>query len=169
MSREELLGLAADTDRLLVAGVAAAGGDSLRRRAKTLTELGKKVPALAPVAETVGRVIGADKPGPAFLDLLVMTRQLRGSLAATRVDGPLTPLAGGGSWRTPLPVRELQPVYEALTQAGAGREEQLKDAAARELFGDLRLADALLEALEDGHPPVADAAAEQGLPALAVG
>jgi hypothetical protein len=169
MPREQLLGLAADVDRLLAAGVAAAGGDSLRRRGKTIRELGAKVPALVPVADAVERVIGADKPGPAFLDLLVMTRQVRGSLAATGVEGPLTPLTEGGAWKTPVPVRELQPVYEALTQVGAGRDERIKDAAARKLFADLRLTTALLEALDDGYPLVADAAAEQGLPSLGDG
>jgi hypothetical protein len=169
MSREQLLGLADDVDRLLVAGVAAAGGDSLRRRGATLRELGKKVPALVPVADAVERVVAANKPGPAFLDLLVMGRQLRGSLAAAGVEGPLAPLPAGASWRTPLPVRELRPVYEALTVPGAGREGCLQDAVARNLFADLRLTAALFEALEDGYAPVADAAAEQGLPALGIG
>jgi hypothetical protein len=169
MSREHLLGLAADADRLLAAGVTAAGGDSLRRRGKTLRELGAKVPALVPVADAVERVTGTGKPAPAFLDLLVMTRQLRAGLASTGVEGPLTPLSGGGVWQTPLPQRELQPIYEALTEAGAGREAGVRDAAKRGLFADLRLVTALLEAVEDSHPPVADAAAEEGLPALGVG
>lgn len=169
MPREQLLGLAADVDLLLVAGITAAGGGPLRRRGKTIRELGAKVPALVPVADAVERVTAADKPAPAFLDLLVMARQLRASLAATGVEGPLMPLPEAGSWKTSVPVRELQPVYEALTQVGSGRDERIKDAAERNLFGDLRLASVLLEALDDGYPAVADAAAELGLPALGDG
>jgi hypothetical protein len=163
--QEELLGLAGDVDRLLAAGVSAAGGETLRRRGKTLRELGKKVPALVPVADAVERVTGGGKAPPAFLDLLVMSRQLRGSLASAGVDGPQASLPESGPWRTPVAVRELLPVYEALTQSGSGREERVKDAADRGLFGDLRLATALLAA-PDGYAAVADAVAGHGLPAL---
>jgi HEAT repeat protein len=64
-----------------------------------------------------------------------------------------------------VPVRDLQPVYEALTQSGPGREERLKDAAERKLFGDMRLVTALLGALADGYAPVAELVAQEGLPA----
>jgi HEAT repeat protein len=163
--QDELLGLAGDVDRLLIAGVAAGNTDPLRRRGKTLRELAKTVPALVPVADVVGRAAAADRPAPAFLDLLVTTRQLRAGLATAGVDGPLTPMPPSGPWRTP--VRELQQVYGALTGSGSGREERVKEAAARNLFGDLRLASPLLAAL-DGNTRVADAAPEHGLPALGV-
>jgi HEAT repeat protein len=166
MPREQLLGLAADVDRLLAAGVMAGGSEALQRRAKTLRELGKKVPALVPIADGVERVTGESKPARAFLDLMVMTRQVRGSLAATGVEGTLTKLSDSGPWQTPVPVRDLQPVYETLTESGSGREDRIKDALERNLFGDLRLVSALFEALHDVYAPVADAAANKGLPAL---
>jgi HEAT repeat protein len=165
MPREQLLGLAADVERLLAAGVANAGTDALRRRGKTLRELGTKVPALVAIAEAAERVTDPTSPAPAFLDLLVMTRQVRASLATSGVDGPLTPLPDSGPWQTPVPVRDLQPVYEALTQSGPGREERMKDAAERKLFGDMRVVTALLGALADGYTPVADRVAQEGLPA----
>ena len=60
MPREQLKSLAADVQRLLVAGSGvAAGDDGLRRRATALRDLGKKVPVLAQVADTVERVRGA--------------------------------------------------------------------------------------------------------------
>jgi HEAT repeat protein len=169
MPKEQLLGLAADVDRLLAAGVGVADGDSLRRREKTLRELGKKVPALVPVADAVQRVTGATTPGPAFLDLLVMMRQVRASLAATAVEGPLTPLPESGPWQSSVPVRDLLPVYEALTQTGSGREQQIKDAVERKLFGDLRLVTPMLAALGDTYAPVADLVAESGLPSAGHG
>ena len=91
MPKEQLLGLAADVDRLLVAGAGVADGEVLRRRSKTLREMGKKVPALVPVADAVDRVTSASAPAAAFLDLLVMTRQVRASLATTGTDGPEYP------------------------------------------------------------------------------
>jgi HEAT repeat protein len=169
MSREQLLGLAADVDRLLAAGVAHAGGDTLRRRGKALRDLGNKVPALAPVADGVERVTEASSPGPAFLDLLVLTRQVRAGLASTGLEGPLEPLPESGPWQTPVPVRDLQPVYEALTQSGQGREERMKDAADRKLFADLRLAGALVGALGESYAPIAEQVAEVALPALGPG
>jgi HEAT repeat protein len=166
MPREQLLGLAADVDRVLVAGAGVADGDVLRRRSQTLRELGKKVPALVPIADAVDRVTSADAPAPAFLDLLVMTRQVRASLATSGAEGELTPLPESGPWRTAIPVRELEPVREVLTQSGSGREERIRDAVERNRFGDLRLVTALFDAVTDTYSPVADAAAESGLPAL---
>src|SRR4051794_32619599 len=95
MPRETLLGLSADAERLLSAGAAAAvGNDTLRRRAEALHKLGQQVAALKPVAEAVERVTGAAPKlaGPAFLDLLQLTRQVRASLAAVGTAGDLQPL-----------------------------------------------------------------------------
>jgi hypothetical protein len=169
MPKEQLLGLGADADRLLAAGIGVADGDVLRRRSRTLRDLGKKVPALLPVADAVDRVTGASTPAPAFLDLLVVTRQVRASLATTGVDGALTPLAESGPWQTPVPVRDLYPVREVLTQPRSGREERINDAVERKLFGDLRLVPTLLRALADNYALLADVIAEAGVPALGRG
>jgi HEAT repeat protein len=169
MPREQLLGLAADVERLLAAGIANAGTDSVRRRAKTIRELGAKVPALVAIADAAERVTEPTSAGPALLDLLVITRQVRASLTTSAIDGTLTPLPESGPWQTPVPVRDLQPLHEALTQSGPGRDERVKDAAARKLFGDLRLVSALMDALGGSYAPVAEAAADVGLPALGRG
>jgi HEAT repeat protein len=166
MSREQLLGLADDTDKLLAAGVASGGGAALSRRGKTLGELAKKVPALGPVADAVGRVAGADRPAAAFLDLLVMTRQVRGGLAAPGVDGPLTPLPQSGPWQSPLPGSEIRWVYEALTQPGSANHSCVGAAGKRKLFGDLRLLSAMIRALGGG---AGDLVAKEGLPAVGAG
>jgi hypothetical protein len=165
--REQLLDLANDVDRLLAAGVTAGSGDALRRRGKVLHELGKKVPALVPVADAVERVAGADKPGPAFLDLLVLARQVRASLAPADADGPLTPLAESGPWQTPLAVRDVRTLHAALT--GTGPVLAVTDACDRGLLTDLRLVTTLLAALVDPHAPWGDALAERAVPALGRG
>jgi hypothetical protein len=84
MRREQLAALTADVDHLLAAGAtAAAGSDSLRRRSKTLREMGQKVAALNPIADAIDRVTNAapSKAAPALLDLVVLSRQIRASLS----------------------------------------------------------------------------------------
>jgi HEAT repeat protein len=60
----------------------------------------------------------------------------------------------------------VQPLVEALTQSGPGRETLLKDSLQRNAFADLRLVSGLLEALGDGHAPIADLVAREALPSL---
>jgi HEAT repeat protein len=169
MPREQLAALTADVDRLLAAGAAAAvGNDSLRRRAKTLGDMGQKIAALNPVAEAVNRVTQAspNQAAPALLDLVVMCRQIRASLSSSGVPGELESLSESGPWRTPLPVRDVQPLVEALTKSGPGREDLLKSAQERNGLADLRLVSGLLEALDDGYGPIAELVAREALPAL---
>jgi hypothetical protein len=165
--REQLLGLANNVDRLLAAGVTAGATDSLRRRAGTVRELGKKVPAAAAVADAAGRVVGSDKPGPAFLDLLVLARQVRAALASADVDGPLVPLAEASHWQTPLALRDVRTLHAALT--GTGPVLAVTDACERGLLTDLRLVTTLLAALVDPHAPWDEALAERAVPALGRG
>src|SRR5262245_55365119 len=168
MPREQLVAFTADVDRLLAAGASAAvGNDSLRRRCKTLRDLGQKVAALNPVADAIDRVTQAapSQAAPALLDLVVLSRRIRASLATAGVTGDLELLPESGPWRTPLPVRDVPPLIQALTQSGPGREELLKSTLERNAFGDLRLVSGLLEALDDGHAPIAELVAREALPA----
>jgi hypothetical protein len=172
MPREQLLGLAADVDRLLAAGAGAAlSNEGLARRARTLRELGQKVPALLPVADAVDKLTGAapKQAGPAFLELLVTARQLRASLSACGLPGELAPAPESGPWQTELSVRELRPLHEALAGSGAGREETLRSAADRGELTDLRLVPALAEAVGDGNAEVAELVAEEVLPEMGRG
>jgi HEAT repeat protein len=169
MPREQLAALTADADRLLAAGAsAAAGNDNLRRRAKTLRDMGQKIAALNPIADTVDCVTQASTKdaAPALLDLVVLCRQIRASLTTSGVAGDLEPLPEAGPWRTPLPVRDVQPLVEALTRSGPGREDLLKSALERNALADLRLVSGLLEALDDGYGPIAELVAREALPAL---
>jgi len=160
--------LATDVDRLLDEGAAAAGNENLRRRAKTLRDLGKQVAALNPVADAVDKVTQATgkQVGNAFLDLMTITRQLRASLAGPGLAGDLKPAPERGPWKTPLSVRDLNPLYEALSKAGSGREETLRNAVEGGAIGDMRLLPALLEALGDGYGPITEMVAGTILPSL---
>src|SRR5262249_54371387 len=148
MPREQLLGLAADVDRLLDAGATAApGSESLARRSRALRDLGQKVAALNPVADAIDKLArsGGKQAGPAFLDRVAMTRQARASLAGTGRDGDLKPAAPSGPWRTPLFVRDLNPIYEAIAKSGGGeREERVRAAVACGVLDDMRLLSAML-------------------------
>jgi HEAT repeat protein len=169
MAKDQLLALAVDTDRLLGAGAAAASGsEKLRKHAQALRDLGQKVAAVKPVADAVAKVLDAPgkQAGPAFLNLVVMSRQIRASLAGAGVEGELQPLPPSGPWATPLSVRDIQPLREALTQSGEGREKTLQEAVERNAFRDLRLLPELLNGLDSGYAPIADLVAEQALPAL---
>ncbi len=169
MAREQLLGLASDVDRLLAAGASSAGGnENLSKRGKSLRDLGQKVPALKPVADAVDKVLEAPgkQAGNSFLDLVAMTRQLRGSLCGVGVEGTLTPAQAGGSWTTSLYPRDLSSLYVSLTESGSGREDTLKDAIQRKATGDLRLLSPLLDALDDAHAPLGELVAREALPAL---
>jgi hypothetical protein len=169
MSREQLLGLVAEVDRLLGAGAgSAAGHGALARRAAALRELARGVPALAAVANAVERLTAAPgkQAAPALLDLVLLARQLRASLAAAGAEGAAEPPPPSGPWQTPGAAREVYPAYEALTGSGADRYEALKEAVERNGVGDLRLVPALLGALEESNHDLADLAAERALPAV---
>jgi len=169
MPREQLRALAADVDRLLVAGAGSVPGDEgLRRREQALRDLGKQVPALAKVAEVVGRAVAADIAGAprALLDLLLVVGRVRAGSATAGVEGPLGPAGPSGPWATPGPAPDLYPIAAVLTRKGSGRIEALKEAASRGDLGDLRLVDALLAGLDDPSPEFADAVAAEALPTL---
>jgi hypothetical protein len=172
MPRDQLLGLAADADRLLAAGAAAAvANDGLARRARTLRDLGQKVPALLPVADAVDRVTGSapTQVGPAFLDLIQTARQLRASLTACGVPGDLQPVPESGPWRMPLAMSDLRRLSEALTGSGGVQEEMLRKAAQLGELNDLRLVPALAAAVGYNHERIADLIAEEVLPTLGRG
>jgi hypothetical protein len=170
MPREQLLGLAADVDRLLDAGATAApGSESLARRSRALRDLGQKVAALNPVADAVDKLTrsAGKQSGPAFLDLVAMTRQVRASLAGTGPEGDLKPAAPSGPWRTALFVRDFNPIHEAFAKSGGGdREETVRSAVARGGLDDLRLLSAMMDCLGTSATFIADQAAEHGLPAF---
>jgi hypothetical protein len=170
MAKDQLLALASDVDRLLAAGASSAAcNDNLRKRGKTMHELGTKVAALKPVAEAIDKVLDApalQQSGNSFLDLVSVTRQIRASLTVAGVEGPLELLPASGPWQTSLPLRDLNPLVEALTGPGVGREAKLREGMEHMAQGDLRLLSPMIDALGDGSAAVADMIANEILPSL---
>jgi HEAT repeat protein len=167
MSKELLHALVTDVDRLVAAGASlAAADDGLQKREKTLRELGKKVPALAQVADKVQRARAAktaEAPGT-LLDLLLTSRQILVSVAQVGAEGTPEAVLASGPWTTAAPARDLYPLMEMLGSSGAGRLEALKGALERGVTADLRLVDSWRGGLEDGYGELADLIAEQALP-----
>ncbi|HEY7154706.1 MAG TPA: HEAT repeat domain-containing protein [Gemmataceae bacterium] len=169
MSKEQLLGLAADVNRLLAAGATvAARHEGLSQRARVLRELSRKVAALTPLADAVERVVNSTprQAGAAFLDLVVMTRQIQGSLAGAGVDGPLRPIDASGPWQTLAAVRDIASAHETLIGHHFDRAKAIRNLAKQQLTGDVRLLSAVMRCLEDGDTAVADLTADEVLPAM---
>jgi HEAT repeat protein len=167
MPREQLKALAADVDRLLVAGSAvAAGDDKLRQRGKALRELGQKVPALTQIADAVDRVASGNRTQatPALLDLLLIVRQVRGSMAAAGADGFLEPAERSGPWSTTTAVHDVYFLTQTLCAGGSGRVDAVQGVVERQEAADLRLVGLLFAGLDDGFADLADLIATQALP-----
>jgi hypothetical protein len=168
----ELLGaLAADVDRLVDAGAAAASADeALGRRAPTFRDLARQVPALRPIAEGIERVHTPDprSAGRALLNLALMVRQARAALATAGVAGPIEPIEPGGGLplRSLAPSRDVYAVIRALAEGGSGRPPIIQDAIERGVCADPWLLDPLMDALADPYLEVADLVAERALPSF---
>jgi HEAT repeat protein len=164
MSRELLLGVVTEVDRRLAAGVAA-GGDGLARHAPGLRELSRKVPALSALAAALERIAAAPANSSTFLDLLVLSRQLRVGLSTAGAEGSLEAAPPGGPWRTPAPSGDVLTLHEALTGRGRKWADLWPGTVECGTVGDLRLLPALLTSLERSGGP-SEAAAGQGLRAF---
>jgi HEAT repeat protein len=162
MSRELLLGVVTEVDRLLAAGAAEG---RLARHAPGVRELARKVPALAALAAALERFAGSPADSAAFLDVLVLSRQLRAGLSTAGAEGPPEAASPGGPWRTPAVSGDVWTLHEALTAKGGKWADLWPGAVERGTVGDLRLLPALLGALEKSGG-VGEAAAGQGLPAF---
>ena len=168
MPWEQLRALSADMNRLLAAGGAVAAGDEgLRRRAAALRELGRRVPALIPIADAAGRAAAAPpaQATRALLDLLLIVRQVRAGLAAAGAEGPLEPVEASGPWTTETDAPDLYPVLETLSSpADPRRPHAVRDLAHLGGAADLRLVEPLLTAMDQARSEVAECAGERILP-----
>jgi HEAT repeat protein len=170
MARELLRALADDVTDVLAVGSAVADA-GLRRRAAELRTLSRKVPALAPLADAAGRA-AASRPADAaapFLDLLLLARAARDSLATPAAAGRLAAVEASGPWTTTHPAADLWPVGEALIGRGSGRWFVAMSGIEEGLATDLRLVGPLLTGLGDEDDSTADTVAHKGLPELGPG
>lgn len=169
MSREQLLDLANELDRLLTAGArAATGSDALRRRAKIVEELSTKVAALVPLRDAIQKVLTAPaKDAPqALLDLLSIARQMRAGLGDSSVPGEIGSLLTRQGCQTPTGVKRAHELHDHFTGGGSGKHSALEEAIKNREIHDLRLHRAFLDALDDADGTFADRVSREVLPQL---
>jgi hypothetical protein len=171
MPREVLRTLEADVRRLFTAGAASAPGDEgLRRRAETLRDLGRQVPALGRLAAAAERVTAAEPARAAapLLDLLLVVRQVQGGLAGAEVEGSLAEVTPTGPWTTDAPTRLVHHLLEALQSRGRKATDTLEEAE-EWVIGDLRLLGPLFALSESADGELVDLLVERVLPRLGPG
>jgi hypothetical protein len=169
MSREQLLELASELDRLLSAGArSAVGSDNLRRRARIVEELAVKVPALVPLKEAIDKVLTAPtKEAPtALLELLTRARQMRAGLGDPTTPGDLGSLHEREGCQTPLSTKRAHELYDTFTGGGSGKHSELEEAIKQKEIFDLRLQRVLVDALDDKDAGFAETVSKEALPKL---
>ena len=164
MSKEVLLALCREAERLVESGAASAAcAAGLRQRSREVAKLAAKVPALGPLAEAARRLAEAapEAAAGALLPLLAMCRQVRNSVAGSGVEGELETLSKSGPWRTAMPWTDLRGIIEAII-----RKSKPFDYEEEARANDLRLLDPLLRVLRLAKPddPTAESVREYLLP-----
>jgi HEAT repeats len=165
---------AQEARRLAIAGSPLAVGDfRLKKLIPPLEQAGAKAPVFAQVAKAISDLVNgteAESAGRllALSTLLNAILYTQGESGSTAGFGELEIYATKCS-STRTTARVLKPLVNALTTAGAGRFEIIKDACARNAFNDLRLIDPAIYALGDSYSELSDLVAEKILPGYGPG
>jgi hypothetical protein len=136
MARKQLQTLLDDVEQRLAAGSATASDDErLRRHAGTVRDLSRQVPALALLAEALDRAGQAGPTGAsrAWLDLIVLTRQVRVALGTEAPEGEVEPVPPSGPWTTDLSPADLLRLAAVLRGGRAGTRDVLELEKAQDL------------------------------------
>jgi len=155
--------------RLAIAGSVVAPGDfRLQKLLPQLEQAGQKAPVFAKVGEAVKRLAESNEKtsAAALLELTTLVNAILYTQGETGIDGELTPLKTIelGRLKTQTSALVLKPLQEALTTAGSGRLEIIRDAYEQGAFHDLRLIAPALAALDDTYAEIGDFVAHKILP-----
>lgn len=160
---------AQEARRLAIAGSPLAVGDfRLKKLLAPLEQAGAKAPVFAQVAKAISELINGTEAESAGR-LLALSTLLNAILYTQGDSGTTTGFAELEIFATKCSstrttARALKPLVTALTSAGAGRFEIIRDACARNAFNDLRLIDPAIYALGDTYSELGDLVAEKILP-----
>lgn len=172
MSKEALLALDRDAERLLFAGAQVARGDGdLASRKAVLQPLAAKNPTFGKVVEQIDKVQKSTgkAAGTEVLNLAALTAVVRGALAAPApAVGDLTPLPKTEPIESPLAPSELGTLVGALagSREVKRRYKVIEDACERDTVRDLRILPFAVAALGAGDWGVSNAVQEKLLPKL---
>ncbi len=158
MPKETIRKLADDIGRVLAAGahLAAADPELAADRAKLESlarQLGDKAPVLGQLAQLTAKALGAPGPDAAreLVSLATSVAQVRAAQAGLAASASTEPLVPVPEIATPCNARDLYDLRDALIQSGSGRAEVVNGAIERRDIADLRLVDAVVQAMGDSY------------------
>jgi hypothetical protein len=165
---------AQEARRLAIAGSPLAVDDfRLKKLIAPLEQAGAKAPVFAQVAKAISDLVnGTEKESAGRLltlsTLLNAILYTQGESGTATASSDLEIYATNCS-STRTTARVLKPLVNALTNAGAGRFEIIREACERKAFNDLRLIDPAIYALGDSYSELGDLVAEKILPGYGPG
>lgn len=160
--------------RLSIAGSPLAVGDfRLKKLIPPLEQAGAKVPVFAQVAKGISDLVNGKEADSAanLLNLSTLINAIlytQGQSGAEGACGELEVFTANCA-NTKTSARVLKPLVQALTSTGGGRYEIVKAAVERGAFGDLRLIEPSIRALDDTYAELSDLIAEEVLPTYGQG
>jgi hypothetical protein len=174
MPRETIRKLAADVERILIAGAHLAQSDAALEADKAavdklVAQLGAKAPpVLGKLAEQTAKTTGARPAEQAreLVSLATMVAQVRAAQAQLAPAGESEPLEPVLPVPTPCNAKDLYAVHDALVHSGPGRLEKINEAIERDDVGDLRLVHAVIQAMGDSYGEIAETVSNKVVPAF---
>ena len=160
MPKETIRRLDENAGRVLVAGAHLAAADPELGNDKAALErlasqLGDRAPVIGQLAQALGKVATAGRKDVAreLVTLATSVAQVRAAQASlASAPGEPQPLpATAGALGTPCNARDIYDLEDALVTSGSGRMEKVDAAIERGDVADLRLVDALVQAMGDGY------------------
>jgi hypothetical protein len=168
MSIALLLDLNKECRRLAIAGSDLAVGDfKLQKLLPQLQKIGEKSAIFARVAGQLADLIKADSNQSAekLLSIATLLQAILATQGETGISGELEDIEVLGiTEATDISYRTFQPIVEALTRTGGGRESIVRDALELGHLKDLRLLPLIVAGLDDPYGDLADLLAEKVMP-----
>lgn len=173
MSIAAVTELSNEVRRLAIAGASLAKDDHrITKLIPALEKSGTKVPVFAKMAAAAKALVSADRESApnALLALNALVMAVLKTQGKSSLEGEIQELGDSGiSGNTHVSARMLEMVKDAMTETGQGRYQTIADAHKNGYFGDIRLAEATIEALTDSYTELADLAAEKLVPCYGQG
>lgn len=157
-----------ETRRLAIAGSNLSSGDyRLQKLVEPLKEAANRAPVFGQVAAAVEKLVNAPskESSQALLELASLVLAILYTQGQTDVEGELQPIEAVdlGIDGTQISSKQLRTLVDALTVAGSGRLEVVKEAFRRGEFRDFRIVHAAVSALVDPYADLADFVADEVL------
>ena len=170
MSIPALVETSKELRRLAIAGSQLARDDfRLKRLIEPLKASAEKAPVFGKVAAQIEALVSSkpEESATALLELATLTHAILYTQGQTGRSGERKELEtiDTGLSTTDTPAKVMQPLIDALTSQGGGREKIIREAFADGHFKDLRLIGPALSALDDSYSGIADFIALEVLPA----